>query len=116
MKQILTFIIFQLSFQIGLSQMDTLRVTFNNNNYFNISDSTNKKLIIYLHGGITNPHFKENENISLEYLLEDNVEFINKVSENRFDIILPITNDSLNWLDKTDFCFKRISKLYQFSE
>jgi len=106
MKQILIFIIFQLSLQIGHSQVGTLKVTYRNNNYFNISDSSNKKLLIYLHGGITNPYFKKSEDISLEYLLEGNVEFINKVTENRFDIIAPITNDSLNWLDNTEFCFK----------
>ena len=107
MKQILIFIIFQLSFQIGFSQADTLMVSYENNNYFNISNSNNKKLLIYLHGGIRNPYFKKNENISLKYLLEDNLDFINKAEENRFDVIVPITNDNLDWLDKTEFCFEK---------
>lgn len=108
MKQILIFLILQLSCQISLSQVDTLKVIYNNSNYFNISDSSNKKLLIFLHGGIKNPYFKENKNISLEYLLEDNVEFIKKVAENKFDIIIPITNDSLDWLDNFQFCFEEL--------
>ena len=106
MKLILIFILFQLSSQIGFTQVDTLKVTHGNNDYFNISDTNNKKLLIYLHGGVTNPYFKENGNISLKYLLEDNIVFVHKATKNKFDVIVPITNDSLNWLDKTKFCFK----------
>ena len=106
MKYIIIFIFIQLNIQIAFSKVDTLQVNHNGNSYFNISDSINKRVIFFLHGGVNNPYFKENEDVSLNFLLEDNVEFINALNKNNFDIIIPITNDSLNWLYNTEYCFK----------
>ena len=38
---------------------DTNIVEFENNVFYHISNKNNHKLIIYLHGGVINPYFKE---------------------------------------------------------
>jgi predicted peptidase len=90
---------------------DTLLDVFNNNRFYNISDSSNNKLILFLHGGLDNPYFKQSyDKISLNYLIENNNSFIKQASGNNFDLIIPITNDSLNWLKQPQESFKVLNE------
>ena len=57
-----------------------------------------------------------NKNISLEYLLEDNTNFISIASESKFDVLFPITNTKLNWNTNNDFCFNEFQSYIQTYE
>ncbi len=74
---------------------------FQNTQFYNLLDSANTKLIIFLHGGVTNPHFEESkEHITFNYITEDNDRFVKQASQNGFDLITPITNIKMNWLNE----------------
>ncbi len=91
---------------------DTLLNIYNNHRFYNISDSSNNKLILFLHGGLNNPYFKQPyDQITLNNLIENNKDFITQASDNNFDLVIPITNDSLNWLDQPQESFKVIKDL-----
>ncbi len=80
-------------------QTDTMLVTFKSNKLYVISNDTNNKLIIFLHGGVRNPYFKQaSGKVTVNYLLENNTDFQRQGFKNGFDFLMPITNDSLNWL------------------
>ncbi len=86
---------------IAQQHSDTLLDVYENNRFYCIADRSNDKLIVFLHGGVNNPNFKQShDQITLNYLIEDNDSFLKQAAENNFDLILPITNDSLNWLDQ----------------
>jgi predicted esterase len=110
MKLTLYFFILIFSSKIGCAQIDTLLVKQMNNHYYSISKLENKKLLIHLHGGINNPYFKTDTIASLNYLLEGNSNFIANATKNEFDVLLPITNDSLDWLNNSKYCFKTFKK------
>lgn len=81
------------------------------NQFYTISDSSNHKLILFLHGGVTNPWFKQPQNqISLNFLIENNDDFIKQVIDSNFDLIIPITNDSLNWLNNPKESFNSLNE------
>lgn len=105
MKSFLTFMVVHFSLIVGYAQVKTEKLSHNENTYYNITGEGHTKLLIFLHGGVRNPIFKENKNIPLDYLLEDNSEWINTALVNGFDIIAPVTNGSLNWLERPEFCF-----------
>mgnify|MGYP000299188909 CR=1 FL=1 len=89
---------------------DTTIIKHNNNSYFFVSNGNNESLIIFLHGGLSNPYFINNpENIALDYLLEGSKVFIQSTIENKFDVLIPITNDSLNWVGNSAFCYRSIT-------
>lgn len=88
--------------------------TFEHHYFFNLSASTYNKLIIFLHGGVSNPYFKQHVgNISANYLVENNKQFIDMASQHHFDLIMPIVNDSLNWLTQPQKAFIIIDKYLQ---
>lgn len=90
------------------AQTDSLLKTHNGYHFFHISDTANHKAIVFLHGGVRNPIFTEQyEQITINYLLEDNTPVLDRITDNHnhFDLILPITKDSLNWLDYPDKSF-----------
>ena len=90
---------------------DTNIVEFENSLFFHITNKDNDKLIVYLHGGLSNPYFKENQNeVELNELLENNNEFINYTTANNFDVLLPVTNDDLNWITDPERCFITFKK------
>ena len=91
--------------------MDNNIVEYKNNVFYHFTNDENDKLIIFLHGGVINPYFKqEYKNIKLSYLLEGSDIFIEKSLKNNFDILIPITNDSLNWLINPQQCFDTFKK------
>jgi len=78
------------------SQTDSILVTFKNNKLYVISNDTNNKLIIFLHGGVSNPYFKQaSDKVTVNYLFENNNDFQRQAFKNGFDLLMPITNDSL---------------------
>lgn len=85
--------------------------SFNGNSYFKITEKQNDKLLIFLHGGVNNPNFKDNPEIKLEYLIENNLTFIEQSKKNGFDFIAPIVNDSINWLKKPLKAFEIIQQI-----
>lgn len=78
------------------------------NKAYLISNPANNQILIFLHGGVNNPRFKADEDVALSFLLEENMPFVDSALSNGFDLLLPITNDSLNWLEDPEFCFNTI--------
>lgn len=84
----------------------------NDNFYFAISEKENSKLLIFLHGGISNPYFNQDINkIAFNYIIENNNSFIEKAEENEYDVILPIKNDTHNWLKEPNESFKILKEI-----
>jgi len=82
------------------------------NSFYLISKNANEKTIIFLHGGVDNPHFDQSvDKISLDYIVENNQEFLTQASINGFSVIIPITNDSLNWLENPKQTFIELKKM-----
>lgn len=94
---ILTLLFFSDSFGQILSKPNLK--TIGSNSYFEISNDSNSKVLVFLHGGLGNPYFQQKaDSIDFEYLIEANTEFVNQAVLNGFDLIVPISKDSLNWL------------------
>jgi predicted peptidase len=108
MRLTVLFILFFLSLNVFSQKLESI----DGNSFYSISDSSNKKTIIFLHGGVNNPYFDQAaDNISLDYLLEKKQDFITQASLNGFNLIVPITNDSLNWIDNPKKAFIELKKM-----
>lgn len=91
---------------IAQKNADTLTEVWRNIHFYNVSNVSNDKLIIFLHGGIKNPYFKQSyDQISIGYLIEGNNSFLAQAANNNFDLLIPIVNDSLNWLNQPEKAF-----------
>ncbi|MAN04638.1 MAG: hypothetical protein CMI36_14330 [Owenweeksia sp.] len=101
-----------IAFLAAAQPTDSTLTTFRNNSFHILSKSSNHQLIVFLHGGIHNPYFKQAPSqISLPYLVENNSSFLEQALENGFDLILPISNDSLNWLEDPEGTFTFLQAL-----
>ena len=103
-------ILFLLNYLIILSCFAQLKTetfdVYEKHGFYNLSDTANSKLIIFLHGGVRNPYFRESsKQIPLNHLIENNVNFLKQAAENGFDLLLPIVDDSLNWLERPQQSF-----------
>ncbi|MES2618224.1 MAG: hypothetical protein V4613_10115 [Bacteroidota bacterium] len=88
---------------------DSILTGFKGQHFYYLSNPSNNKLIIFLHGGVNNPYFKQpHTQITLTYLIENNAEFLQQSTNNSFDIVAPITTDSLNWLTKPQESFVKM--------
>ncbi len=95
---------------LGL-KIDTTLVEYDNSFFYYITAEQNKKLLIYLHGGVSDPYFaSKNKNAELGYMLENNNAFIPETVQHNYDLLIPITNDSLNWLANPEYCFRAIKE------
>lgn len=91
---------------------DTTLTTIDSNSFYSISADTNKKVLIFLHGGVNNPYFdQKTENITLDYLIEGNHAFFKQALSNGFNVIIPITNDHFDWLNQPDQAFTILKKM-----
>ncbi len=91
-------------------KVDTTRLQSGGNTVYYLYNGGNKKLIVFLHGGVNNPYFKEKrEDYALEFLIEGNEDFVTRSLANGFNLLLPVTNDSLNWIEDPEYCFAAIS-------
>ena len=104
MKKLITCI--ALFYNLHCFAADTAMVSVNGNHFFYLTQPENTSVIFFLHGGVSNSYFENNkENSELGFILEGNTKFIEESMKNGFDLIIPITNDSLNWISKPDYCF-----------
>lgn len=86
--------------------------TIEGNSFYRISKKTNEKTIIFLHGGVNNPIFEQSaDKIAIDYLIENNQEFLTQASTNGFNVLIPITNDSLNWLENPEKTYTVLKKM-----
>jgi len=75
-------------------------VSFQGSQLYLTQIDSNKKLIIFLHGGVTNPYFNQSaDKITPDFLLENNRDFASLAIKNGYDVIMPITNPKINWVD-----------------
>lgn len=82
--------------------------------YYSVSHDSNDKLLIFLHGGVNNPYFDQNvKDIKMDYLIEGNLDFLNSANEQGFDIIIPIANGELNWLDQPESVYRFIEDMME---
>lgn len=80
-------------------------VQFLNHSFYSISNESSNQLLIFLHGGVSNPAFVKGEPTpTTEFLLESNKHFIDSATRNGFDLLIPIKDDSLNWLSNYEYC------------
>lgn len=97
----------------GYSQkVDTLLVNFQNHKFYFVEAKGDSNLIIFLHGGVNNPEFnKLVETPSLDFLLEENMFFIQSCIINGYNILIPVKDDSLNWLTNHNYCIEIFDSL-----
>ncbi|MBI1223040.1 MAG: hypothetical protein GC180_10595 [Bacteroidetes bacterium] len=96
---------------------DTSYLLQGKEHYYKIENAANRKLMIFLHGGVNNPYFKENQNqIELAVLLEGNESFVSMNAKYGLDVLVPITSDGLNWLDEPETAFDKIKQMIQSGE
>lgn len=96
---------------------DTTLVHYQGNKFYHITVHTHTNVLIFLHGGVNNPKFHDTSQISgLNFLLEENNLFIRDALMNGFDVLIPITNDSLNWLTNHSYCFQYLSSFLDKSK
>ena len=109
---LLILICFLPSNTFGQKRIEAILKTVDGNSFYSISENTNKKTIIFLHGGVNNPFFDQTTNkITLDYLFENNQNFLAQAALNRFNVIVPITNDRLNWIDNPRKSFQELKKM-----
>lgn len=94
---------------------DTSYINFEGHQFYHIRNKTNSKVLIFLHGGVSNPKFSAATKVDLKFIFEDNDTYINTAQKMGFDLLIPITNDSLNWLTNHQFCFEVISRYLENS-
>lgn len=88
------------------------RIRFQENLFYQMKTGSNSKLIIFLHGGVTNPAFAPGqETPGVAYLLEGNSDFLGMCREHGYDVLLPVTNARMNWLSNYDYCFQTLKAL-----
>ena len=103
MKKLITCLALFYAFQSFA--VDTTLVSLNGNYFYHLTETKNTSAIIFMHGGVSNPYFKNNkENSELDFILEGNTAFVQEAMKIGFDLIVPITNDSLNWITRPDYC------------
>jgi len=94
-----------------VQKTDTALVEYDNNFFYYITAEQNKRLLIFLHGGVSDPYFaSKNKGAELSYMLENNNAFINETVQHNYDLLIPITNDSLNWISNSEYCFQAIKE------
>lgn len=96
--------------------IDTSILTFKQHRFYKISNANDSKLLIFLHGGVGHPKFSDpNSKVDLDFLLEGNTSFIQSFLNEGYTVLLPIKDDSLNWLVRYDYAFSildTIANLY----
>lgn len=108
MKKIASLILLSLiTLTTEAQNYDTLWQNFQNHDFLCIGNKTNTKLIIFLHGGVNNPAFNNvAKKPDLHFLLEGNTELIKYCDSNNYNLLIPIKDDSLNWLINYNYCFE----------
>lgn len=106
MKNLAT-LLFCLSLSIIGQEVDASVVRFHGNYFHHIKGENNSKVLIFLHGGVTNSQFSDPSKIhETDFLLEGNELLIPTALDQKFDLLIPIKNDKLNWLTNHQYCFR----------
>lgn len=88
-----------------MGQNSISQIEFNNHKFYFATNQSSEKLLIFLHGGVNNPAFSANlPTPTLHFLLEGNESFIDSAAVHGFDVLLPVKDDSLNWLTNYSYC------------
>lgn len=88
-----------------MGQNSISQIEFNNHKFHFVKNQSSEKLLIFLHGGVNNPAFSTNlPTPTLHFLLEGNERFIDSATSHGFDVLLPVKDDSLNWLTNYSYC------------
>lgn len=88
------------------------KVRFQGNQFYQMKTGGNHKLLIFLHGGLTNPAFGSGKELpEIEFLLEGNADFLRMSREQGFDVLLPVSDARMNWLDSYEYCFRTLKAL-----
>lgn len=116
MKTTLLILLFTLGLFSFAQQVENKVIEQGENKFYFLKQEGSNKLLIFLHGGVTNPKVLDTTiPPSIDFLLEGNKLFITEAQKNGFDVFIPIANDSLNWLSNHAYCFnflKGFSKEY----
>jgi len=100
-----------ISIQVFSQNIDTNIVDFDGNRFFHLSYENNSKLLVFLHGGVSNPYFNQaKENIKLRFLVENNKDFVTHALIDGYDLLVPVSNSKLNWVADPEYCFKALDK------
>lgn len=101
MDKFLVVLFCMLSLYIDAQNLPEVRKDkFEDMTYFIAQSEANKKLLLFLHGGVENPSFHQVDNeINFRFLVEGNTDFIELAHDNQFDLVMPVTNEQLNWLN-----------------
>jgi len=109
-KYFFAFFSLMVSSLLHSQQIDTIVVKHKETMFYHIKHHENNNILIFLHGGINNPIFKDTtHDFGLDFLLENNDSFVANVVRNGFDIVIPVTNSKMNWLANHQYCFDVIS-------
>lgn len=109
MRKLLIGLICCMSWSVFSQTIDTNIVDFEGNRFFHLSYESNDKLLIFLHGGVSNPYFKQpKESIELRFLVENNKDFVTHSLIDGYDLLVPVSNSKLNWVADPAYCFKAI--------
>jgi len=96
--------------------IDTSVITFKQHRFYKISNASDTKLLIFLHGGVSHPNFSNpSSQVDMDFLLESNTIFIQSFLNDGYSVLLPIKDDSLNWLENHNYSFSildTMTKLY----
>jgi len=87
---------------------------WNGHGYYSLDGQTlseAKKMVVFLHGGLKNPLFKTNDKITLDYLIEENEYFLELIKEKEYGLIVPLTDNKLNWVENTEYCYLYLKTL-----
>lgn len=106
---LLFYTICQLCVAHGLNTMDSLPKLHNGHKYFTSTDTAHKSLFIFLHGGVNNPVFKsKSSSVDALYLIDNNEAFMNQVKQFHLDLVMPVTDDSMNWVENPEKVFSEL--------
>lgn len=113
MKSQLTLVFLFLSLLTQAQFSDVKPTEFDGHYFFQIKSDNNTRAIIFLHGGMSNPAFQNHPSTQkLEFLLEGNSSFIDSALGNDFDLLIPIKDDKLNWVDNHEYSFQYLNQYF----
>ena len=106
-SKILSILLLVVQFSYSNNKVSLLTIEDYEYYYIKCDNQKSNKFLFHLHGGVSNPAFDCEQDISLSFLIENNTDFISSFKVD-FNIILPIKKDSLNWIDNYEYVFSQL--------
>ncbi|MBX2906540.1 MAG: hypothetical protein KF744_10910 [Taibaiella sp.] len=114
MRHVLSFVALLLSVVSYSRNIDTSVLNIEGNKYYLISRQENDGVIVFLHGGVRNPAFAANQPLpTLAFLLEENPYFVPAALNSGMNVLIPVKNDSMDWIADHEHCFRSLCKVLQ---